>query len=424
MMSQDASGSSETNLVRYPYRRGAKLVGADGQMVGTLEQLVVDRDSGVLRSLIVRSADGAREFELPEEHVSQNEGDTVRLSVGADELAANPELARPYNPREFQPVPPGEPAGHNRASRVALQTGQPVVASVGDNAADVVAPESLYAPPLGNGSAAAHEAGPQPPRRDDSTAQRIAGGAPDVTAGGPALSDAQEAAPAHEGTPPPQTPSATESTSGELIGGKPSTGDMGSASVAPVQSYPQDAAPTATDSPDEADRTADRGAVEPLPARGDRLEFSSPAAPSAHMPADEGLRSNQGASSASQATCTDAGSQLGYVGRARDEQQHRHGRSRRHHDAAQAAARRAGREKRAAHADGEFASGGRAGARHGGASRHSCRACAATGGARRETRRRQERSMVPARSAPWRGARHPLRAAAGCAAARAAKRKR
>ena len=65
MMSQDASGSSETNLVRYPYRRGAKLVGADGQMVGTLEQLVVDRDSGVLRSLIVRSADGAREAARP-----------------------------------------------------------------------------------------------------------------------------------------------------------------------------------------------------------------------------------------------------------------------------------------------------------------------------------------------------------------------
>ena len=114
MMSQDASGSSETNLVQYPYRRGAKLVGADGQMVGTLEQLVVDRDSGVLRSLIVRSADGAREFELPEEHVSQNEGDMVRLSMGADELTANPELARPYNPREFQPVPPGEPADPTR----------------------------------------------------------------------------------------------------------------------------------------------------------------------------------------------------------------------------------------------------------------------------------------------------------------------
>jgi hypothetical protein len=300
MMSQDASGSSETNVVRYPYRRGAKLVGADGQMVGTLEQLVVDRDSGVLRSLIVRSADGAREFELPEEHVSQNEGDTVRLSLGADELAANPELARPYNPWEFQPVPPGKPAGHDRASRVALQTGQPVVASVGDNAADVVAPESPDAPPSGNGSVAAQEAGPQPPRRDDSTAQKMASGTPDVTVGGPALSDVLEAAPAHEGAPPPQTPSATESTSGELIGGKPSTGGMDSASVAPVQSYPQDASPTATASPDDGDRSADRGAVEPLPARGDRLEFSSPGAPSAHMPADEGLRSNQVASSASQ----------------------------------------------------------------------------------------------------------------------------
>src|SRR5258705_1655838 len=233
MMSQDASGSSESNLVRYPYRRGAKVVGADGQMVGTLEQLVVDRDSGVLRSLIVRSADGAREFELPEEHVSQNEGGRVRLSVGADELAANPELARPYNPWEFQPVPPGKPAGHDRASRAALQTGQPVVASVGDNAADVVAPKSPDAPPLGNGSVAAHEAGPQPPRRVDSTAQKMTSGAPDVTVGGPALSDAQEAAPAHEGASLPQTPSTTESTTGELIGGKPSTGGIGSASVAP-----------------------------------------------------------------------------------------------------------------------------------------------------------------------------------------------
>src|SRR5260221_300879 len=185
MMSQDASGSSETNLVRYPYRRGAKLVGADGQMVGTLEQLVVDRDSGVLRSLIVRSADGAREFELPEEHVSQNEGDTVRLSVGADELAANPELARPYNPREFQPVPPGEPTGHNRPSRVALQTGQPVVASAGDNA--------------------------------------------------------------------------------------------------------------------DADRAVDRRAVEPAPDAVAGWNFSTPGAPSSHMPADEGLASNQVASSASQA---------------------------------------------------------------------------------------------------------------------------
>ncbi|HZC77884.1 MAG TPA: hypothetical protein VE258_09065, partial [Ktedonobacterales bacterium] len=240
--------------------------------------------------------------ELPEEHVSQNEGDTVRLSVGADELAANPKLARPYNPREFQPVPPGEPAGHDRASRVALQTGQPVVASVGDNAADVVAPESPDAPPSGNGSVAANVAGPQPPCYDDSSPQKMTGGAPDVTAGGPALSDPQEAAPAHEGTPPPQTPSATASTTGELIGGKPSTGGMGSASVAPVQSYLQDAAPAPTASTDEGDHAADRGTVEPLPASGDRPEYSSPGAPSAHMPADEGLRSNQVASPASQGT--------------------------------------------------------------------------------------------------------------------------
>lgn len=300
MMSQDASGSSETNLVRYPYRRGAKLVGADGQMVGTLEQLVVDRDSGVLRSLIVRSADGAREFELPEEHVSQNEGDTVRLSLSADDLAANPELARPYNPREFQPVPSGEPAGHDQASRIALQTGQPVVASVGDNAADVVAPESPDAPPSGNGSVAAHEANPQSPQHDDSTAQKMTSGAPDITAGGPALSDAQEAAPAQEGAPPPQTPSATESTTGELIGGKPSTGGMGSASVVSVQSYSQDATPTASDFPDEGDHTAAGVAVEPLPASGNRPEFSSLGAPLAQMPADEGLRSNQVASPASQ----------------------------------------------------------------------------------------------------------------------------
>src|SRR5215813_6303893 len=100
MTTHDMPGSADANLVRYPYRRGARVVGADGAPVGTLEQIVVDRDSGVLRGLIVRSPSGEREFELPEDRVSHNEGDIVHLSVRSDELATHPELARPYNPQD------------------------------------------------------------------------------------------------------------------------------------------------------------------------------------------------------------------------------------------------------------------------------------------------------------------------------------
>src|SRR5262249_39542367 len=114
---------------------------------------------------------------------------------------------------------------------------------------------------------------PPPPAPTATTDQKVAGGAPDVSAGGPALSDTPRDASSPQGAPPPP-PGASEGTTGELVDGKPSTGRMGAPPVAPVQSYPQDPAPAPAVLPSDAERASDPDMIGAFREAGDRPAFS------------------------------------------------------------------------------------------------------------------------------------------------------
>lgn len=307
MALQDTPDPSDSNLVQYPYRRGATVIGADGNTLGTLEQIVIDRETGVLRGLIIRTPPDGAEFELPEERVTRNEGDALHLNITHADLATDPTLARPYNPEEYVPVERGQANDSEEASRVALETGHPVIQTVGENSAQVVGPEvTPEAAPTDEGvgavsAMAAASASTQPTDtavrtdggetvREPGAPAEAAGSASDIVAGGAGLADSSTIAePAVAGTPP-QTASRTESTTGDLIGGKPSTGGYGEASVAPVHSLPYDTVPTPPHHPPntpearETGRTNEPIAQQPLDAgmrqafseAGSRPNFSSP----------------------------------------------------------------------------------------------------------------------------------------------------
>ncbi len=85
--------------------RGAQAIGKDGPL-GTVEQVVVDRESGQLQALVVRDQ-GGREVELPANRIERASGDQVFLSLGHADVAAHPELARPYDPSLYVPVEQG-----------------------------------------------------------------------------------------------------------------------------------------------------------------------------------------------------------------------------------------------------------------------------------------------------------------------------
>lgn len=124
-------------------RRGMAAVGPDGPF-GTIEQIVVERGTGALRSLIVRGADSGAEFELPAQHVdkARTTEQQVFFDVGRADLAKQPGLATSYDPDQYVPVYQGEIAPHEQAARVAMEQAQPVVTGVEQNAAEVILPET------------------------------------------------------------------------------------------------------------------------------------------------------------------------------------------------------------------------------------------------------------------------------------------
>lgn len=220
--------SSQANIVQYRIERGAAAVGTDGPL-GTVEQIVVDRDSGELRALIVRSDDGGSEFELPAEHVRRATGDQVYLDIGRADMATRPDLATPYDPSQYVPVYQGETTSQGEASRTAIDTEHPVVTEVEDNAAELVAPQTAPEPqeqtaPDAPTDTAVGSATAWAPRAD----------APEGVTGDVPLTD-EATQPL---TSPPQSLSASPSTTGPLIGGKPSTSGMGEKSSVPSSDEP------------------------------------------------------------------------------------------------------------------------------------------------------------------------------------------
>lgn len=217
--------STRGDIVHYRIERGATALGTDGPL-GTVEQIVVDRETGELRALIVRTGDGGSEFELPAEHVQSATGDQVYLNIGRTDMAARPELATPYDPSQYVPVYQGEAATTGNATQTAQETERPVVTEVEDNAAEIVAPQTE--------TMTATDATPMTVPTDTAAGQATTwmprDSALDTAAADTAATD--EAITAPQATPP-KSESTRPAVTGTLIGGKPTTSGMGEKAAVP-----------------------------------------------------------------------------------------------------------------------------------------------------------------------------------------------
>lgn len=226
--------SSEANIVQYRIERGAEAVGSDGPL-GTVEQIVVDRESGELRALIIRGADGGSEFELPAEHVQRATGDHVYLDVGRTDIAREPDLATPYDPSQYVPVYQGETTSPGEASRTAMDTDHPVVTEVEDNAAEIVAPQTKLEPDM-SATAASTTVPTDTATGTATTWTPRDTGIQGATTDGAALTDEATTTPMQATSL--MSESTTPTTTGTLIGGKPSTSGMGEKSTVPRSDEP------------------------------------------------------------------------------------------------------------------------------------------------------------------------------------------
>lgn len=266
MALQNTPGSGDSHVVPLRIERGAVAEASDGP-VGTIEQIVMDRTSGQMSTLVIRSRDDGTEFELPARYieVAESTGNHVMLNVTRRELADNPEMVKPYNPEQYSPVYQGEAMPESAANRVALESERPVVTDIEENAAEMVVSDTEPATGAQTsatrtdtdaaveaaGSAAAATPGwwtPQP-----ATARDASVTADDTTptvklnttqpSTGEAIAGEPRTAPAPEASPTP-------ATTGALMGGKPSTSGMGEKSYVPTSPAPAlDTVPTSPNLP-------------------------------------------------------------------------------------------------------------------------------------------------------------------------------
>ena len=234
MALHNTPNSSESNVVQYRIERGAAAQGTDG-LLGTVEQIVVDRDTGELRALIVRSADGGSEFELPAEHVQRATGDQVFLDIGRADMARRPELATPYDPAQYVPVYHGETAAPDEATKTAIDTERPVVTEVEENAAEVVAPQPEEQPVNEETTPMASATTPTDTATGAATTWTPRDAAAVGNSDGAAVGD-EVTEPRRQATF--KTESTMPSTTGTLIGGKPSTSGMGEKASVPRSDEP------------------------------------------------------------------------------------------------------------------------------------------------------------------------------------------
>src|SRR6185312_4336553 len=108
MPNDNTSDPGNAQVTHLSIERGAVAMGTDGPL-GTVEQIVMDENSGELRALVVRgesiSAD-ANEVEISAAHVVPGTavGHQVNLDIGSADIRAHPELARRYEPERYIPV--------------------------------------------------------------------------------------------------------------------------------------------------------------------------------------------------------------------------------------------------------------------------------------------------------------------------------
>jgi hypothetical protein len=141
MDTEHAREYEEHGIQAFRIVRGAEVLGPDGSL-GTVEQIVVDGDTGELQSLVVRGEAGMF-MELPASRIDSATGEQVYLSIGRADLAAHPELARPFKPELYIPVdegavvPPGEV--------VKRDPDAPLLTEMEENAIEIATPASLEA---------------------------------------------------------------------------------------------------------------------------------------------------------------------------------------------------------------------------------------------------------------------------------------
>jgi hypothetical protein len=139
MAMQETADAAGANMVQLRIVRGARAQGSDGR-IGTVQQIVVDPQTGELRAVVVQHESDSAEFELPVDLIQSTTGDEVRFTLARADLETRPELARPYDPDQFTPLDQRSTAPRTTATRTAWDTEHLVVTSIEEDAAELVAP--------------------------------------------------------------------------------------------------------------------------------------------------------------------------------------------------------------------------------------------------------------------------------------------
>lgn len=234
----DTSGAAEPQnrpVVRHHIERGDVAKGSDGAPIGTVVQLVIDRDSGQPNAIVIRSSESSAELELPWSHIVDTAGNQVQLNVKGSDIAS---VARRFDPAQYVPVDTGETVPPAQADTIAQGEGHPVVTSVESDAVELVEPQLTP-------DEATRPYATLPP----SNLKRTAPLRPEPTPPTQPLASESQGASAEERevkteterktmkpapNPPPVEPSPLPSTEGELVGGKPSTSGTGDSSTVPT----------------------------------------------------------------------------------------------------------------------------------------------------------------------------------------------
>lgn len=145
MTSSDTSNPIERHLVQFRIQRGAAVLGTDGTL-GTVEQIVVDNETGQLRALVVQGNERAGMFELAASHVRRALENQVEVDIGRADLVLRPHLVQPYDATRYGPHTGGQSLAPSAAGEAAQASEQPIVTGVEANAAELVTLDPDLAP--------------------------------------------------------------------------------------------------------------------------------------------------------------------------------------------------------------------------------------------------------------------------------------
>ncbi len=142
MTPENTFESGRANVNRVHIERGAVAMGTDGPL-GTIEQIVMDGNTGELRALVIGGGQsGMSEVAIAATHVvpGATVGHQVNLDIGMADIRAHPELALPYDPKQYVPVHEDLVLPSSEARSAATFSERPVVTEIRGNAAEVMVP--------------------------------------------------------------------------------------------------------------------------------------------------------------------------------------------------------------------------------------------------------------------------------------------